>query len=216
MGKNKLQGNNAKQYYLHIEGMDLAGKSTVSNKIADKSVLEWVINDKKLNQSNPLYDFALEQGKKNIYNSDIMGYLYLAALMEDLRTFKHETNIIQDSTLLLRSLNYYKTLGKNDDLVHAFASLVSKHPKPNKSFYLTADINTRRNRLENRILSTPKKITTIDMLIKNDPKKFMWVDKSLMDLSVNYFNSYIIDTSKMSDTEVVEKIMDICSLKRKP
>ena len=215
MGKNKLQGN-TKRYFLHIEGMDLAGKSTVSNKIADKSVLEWVINDKKLNQSNPLYDFALEQGEKNIYNSDIMGYLYLVALMEDLRTFKHETNIIQDSTLLLRSLNYYKTLGKNDDLVRAFASLVSKHPKPNKSFYLTADINTRRNRLENRILSTPKKITTIDMLIKNDPKKFIWLDKSLMDLSVNYFNSYIIDTSKMSETEVVEKIMDICSLKRKP
>lgn len=215
MDTNKLQGD-TKHYFLHIEGMDLAGKSTISNKIADNSVLEWVINDKKLNQSNPLYDFALEQGKKDIHNSDTMGYLYLAALMEDLRIFKHETNIIQDSTLLLRSLNYYKTLGKNDDLVNAFSLLVLKHPKPNKSFYLTADINTRRNRLENRILSTPKKITTMDMLIKNDPKKFIWLDKSLMDLSVNYFNSYIIDTSKMSDTEVVEKIMDICSLKRKP
>lgn len=211
---SKLQGD-TKKYFLHIEGMDLAGKSTVSNKIANNSVLEWVINDKKLNQSNQLYDWALEQGKKGIYSSDTLGYLYLAALMEDLRTFKHETNIIQDSTLLLRSLNYYKTLGKNDDLVRAFASLATKHPKPNKSFYLTADINTRRSRLENRILSAPKKITKIDMLIKNDAKKFIWVDKSLMDLSVKYFNSYIIDTSKMSETEVVEKIMGICSLKRK-
>ncbi|HPT66379.1 MAG TPA: hypothetical protein PK257_03695 [Candidatus Woesebacteria bacterium] len=215
MEKIKSQ-DNTKQYFLHIEGMDLAGKSTVANKIADKSVLEWVINNKKLNQSNPLYDFAIEQGKKNIHNSDTMGYLYLIALIEDLRIFKHETNIIQDSTLLLRSLNYYKTLSKNDDLVDAFTSLVPKHPKPDKSFYLTADIDTRRNRLENRISSKPKKITTMDMLIKNDPEKFIRLDKSLMDLSVNYFNSYVIDTSKMSETEVVEKMMDICSLRRKP
>jgi len=202
--------NGFKPYFLHVEGMDLAGKSTVANKIANSSNLEWVVNDKRLTTSNSIYDFAWEQGKRGTYNSDIMGYLYLAALMEDLRTFEHKSNIIQDSTLLLRSLNYYKTLGENDNLVHAFISLLPKHPKPDKSFYLTADIDARRDRLENRMLLTPKKLTAIDMLIKNDPKKFTWLDDSLRDLSIGCFNSCVIDTSKISETEVVEQIMDIC------
>lgn len=204
-----------KPYFLHIEGMDLAGKSTVANKIANSSVLEWVVNDKRLTTSNSIYDFAWEQGKRGVYNSDIMGYLYLAALMEDLRTFEHKNNIIQDSTLLLRSLNYYKTLGKNDNLVHAFTSLLPNHPKPNKSFYLTANINARQNRLESRMSLTPKRLTTIDMLIKNDQKKFIWLDDSLKDLSVSCFNSYVIDTSKMSETEVVEQVMDACVFENK-
>jgi len=204
-----------KPYFLHIEGMDLAGKSTVSNKIVSSSTLEWVINDKRLTTSNSIYDFAWEQGKRGVYNSDIMGYLYLSALMEDLRMFEQKNNIIQDSTLLLRSLNYYKTLGKNDNLVHAFTLLLPRHPRPDKSFYLTADINARRNRLKSRMLLAPKRLTIIDMLIKNDPKKFMWLDNSLRDLSISCFNSYVIDTSKMSETKVAEQIMGVCMSENK-
>jgi thymidylate kinase len=199
-----------KPYFLHIEGMDLAGKSTTAEKFVQASTLKWTINDKRLTQVNPIYDFAWGIGKKKICDSDTLGYLYLADLMEDLKAFQINGNIVQDSTLLLRSLNHYKTVGNNEKLVQAFTALVPKHPMPDKSFYITANIDVRRSRLEKRISQMPGKLTANDMLIKNNPVEFIKIDESLKELSVKYFNSKVIDTSYMTEQEVVECIKNFC------
>lgn len=196
--------SNTYKYYLHIEGMDLAGKSTASKIFAQKSGIKWIIHDKRLTQDNPIYDFALGLSKKGGFNSETLGYMYLAALMQDIKNFKLDANIIQDSTLLLRSLNYYKNVDVNDELAQAFSNLIQQHPTPNKSFYLTADICSRRQRLAQRIKTAPEKLTSMDLLIQNDPNRFIQIDESLQDLSVKIFNSQVIDTSKMSVMEVAK------------
>jgi thymidylate kinase len=198
--------SNPDKYYLHIEGMDLAGKSTASKIFAQISGIQWIIHDKRLTQDNPIYDFALGLSKKDGFNSEALGYMYLAALMQDIKNFKLDANIIQDSTLLLRSLNYYKNVNLNNELAHAFSNLIQQHPTPNKSFYLAADICSRRQRLAQRIKIAPEKLTSMDLLIQNDPNRFIQIDESLQDLSITIFNSEVIDTSKMSVMEVVKYI----------
>lgn len=186
--------------------MDLAGKSTVSKIFAQISEIKWIIHDKRLTQDNPIYDFALGLSKKDGFNSETLGYMYLAALMQDIKNFKLDANTIQDSTLLLRSLNYYTNVNSNDELAQGFSKLIPQHPTPNKSFYLTADICSRRQRLAQRMESAPEKLTSMDLLIQNDPIRFIQIDESLQDLSVKIFNSEVIDTSKMSVMEVVKCI----------
>ena len=51
----------------------------------------------------------------------------------------------------------------------------------------------------------------MDLLIQNDPNRFMQIDESLQNISVNIFNSEVIDTSKMSIMEVVKCIQLGCS-----
>ena len=199
-------------YFLHIEGMDLAGKSTVAKCFASTSQINWVIQDKRLSKNNPVYDFAWNFGKKAAYDKDVLGFLYLAALLQDIKSFKHGHHIIQDSTLLLRSLNYYMMVKKNDYLVESFKRCIPNHPRPDVSFYLTADIETRRKRLKERINSNPEKLTSMDLLIQNDPKKFIQIDESLQALSIDTFNSKVINTSKMTSFEVVQYIRKRCHL----
>lgn len=199
-----------KPFFLHFEGMDLAGKSSLARNFARHSELSWEINDKRLTKINPVYDFAWEIGKKKIIDSTSLGYLYLSALFEDIRNFKLEGNIIQDSTLLLRSMNYYKTIGNNPDLVKSFAEIAPRHPIPDKSFYLTADIDVRRSRLDKRIKEMPTKLTSNDLMIRDNPDKFIKIDESLKELSIKYFNSQVIDTSNMSEMDVVEEIKSFC------
>lgn len=199
-------------FLLHIEGMDLSGKSTTAKNFAKTSKMHWRINDKRLSENNPIYDFAWNLSKKGSHSSNVLGQLYLISLMEDIKNFQLTTCVIQDSTLLLRSLNYYKTVKINDELAGAFTKLIPEHPVPDKSFYLTANIETRRQRLEQRIKQEPNKLTSMDMLIINDPNRFMQMDESLKELSVGVFNSQIIDTSDMNEIEVVDYIRSLCPI----
>lgn len=198
----------ATNYMLHLEGMDLAGKSTISKIFSETSNNKWVINDKKLTNSNKIYDFALKNFKN--YDSETLGFLYLASLLEDIKTFKLNKNIIQDSTLLLKSLNYYKLVDKNIFLEERFMDIAKIHPLPNKSFYLTCSMEVRTDRLQKRIRDKSKEITKIDRMIIDEPKKFIDMENSLRDLSIQIFNSKVIDSSEMNEFEVVDIIRKSC------
>jgi thymidylate kinase len=197
-------------HYIHFEGMDLAGKSTVARQFSQTSDLDWIINTAKLTKINPILDFTNRIAKSGVYDSEILGDMYLAALKADIRKFQANGNIIQDSTILLRSLNFYKTLG-DERLYNGFLKLVKEHPVPDKSFYLTANIDARLKRLNLRIKEMPEKITENDLMIKNDPNKFIQMDESLRDLSVSNFGSQVIDTSNLSVNDVVDIVQSECN-----
>ena len=198
-----------KKYFLHLEGMDLAGKSTISSLISERSQLNWVINNNKLTEDNQILEFTNNLGKAGAYDDEIYGYLYYVSLMADIKRFVLTENTIQDSTLLLRSINYH-TFQKNYKLVRLFSELIELHPTPDKSIYLTADIDSRIKRLAQRIEKEPGKVSKNDSLILTSPDKFMRMDKELANLSQKYFNSTILDTSNMTEDEVVDYIFDEC------
>lgn len=199
------------KYYLHIEGMDLAGKSTIANIIANKSGLNWKIYNNCLSQNNIIQQFEKQIRKQKIYDDEIYGYLHYVTLLADIKYFELKDNVIQDSMLLLRSINYHKEKN-NKELVELFEKIAHKHPVPNASIYLTANIDMRMKRLLTRMENNLNLLTKNDVLILNDTAKFEHRDKILMELSQKYFNSMVLDNSDMTEDETANVIMEMCDL----
>lgn len=58
----------------------------------------------------------------------------------------------------------------------------------------------------------PEKITSMDKMILEDPKRFEQINLSLMELSIKVFNSIVVDTSNMTEDEVVKYIRSCCPI----
>lgn len=205
---------NADFCLLHIEGMDLAGKSSVAEAIKEKCCLDWKINNNSLCDKNIIYQFIDDIAKQDLFDDEVYGNLYYVALLADLKKFVLSSNIIQDSTILLRSINYHTEL-ENINLAKKFEELIEIHPVPNYSFYLTADINSRIERLIKRMKLNQKEISKNDYLILQNPEKFKEVDNRLFELSSKYFNSILIDTTNLTIEEVADYIIDYCKFEKK-
>lgn len=202
--------NKIQKCYLHIEGMDLAGKSTIANTIARQSGMDWKIYNNCLSQNNPIQQFEKEIRSQRIFDHEIYGYLHYVTLLADIKYFDLRENVIQDSMLLLRSIIYNREK-KHNNLVQLFEELAPKHPIPNISVYLTANIDLRKKRLLKRIECNSNHVTKNDILILSDPGKFEKRDIGLMELSQKYFNSIVLDTSDMTEAETADYIMTLCN-----
>lgn len=198
------------KYYLHIEGMDLAGKSTIANIISRQSGMGWKIYNNSLSQNNPVQQFIKQIKNRKIYDDEIYGYLHYVTMLADIKYFELKENVIQASMLLLRSIIYNKEK-KYNDLVRLFEEMVPKHPIPNTSVYLTANIDSRKKRLRKRIESNSQQVTKNDVLILDNPVQFEKRDIGLMELSQTYFNSIVLDTSNISEEETADYIMTLCN-----
>lgn len=197
--------------FLHLEGMDLAGKSSIAKIIKEKSLLNWQMNNNHLSDKNEIYSFIDKVAKDKLYDDEIYGYLYYIALLTDLKKFKIEDNIIQDSTILLRSINYHLENG-NYKLAKMFTELIKLHPFPTYSIYLTASIDARLSRLAKRIENNPEKVSKNDSMVINNKEKFIEMDNNLFSLSHKYFDSILVDTTNLTLEEAADYIIDKCSL----
>jgi thymidylate kinase len=198
--------------YFHIEGMDLAGKTSATkalsmilgnncktrrNTLQEKSQFHKIIDDLRIKDG---------LGEKEL------GLLYCKVLEDDLRKFEYPTqNTIQDSTVLLRSLSYHSAY-ENWDLVDEFKQLLPLHPKFTKSMVLTADLDSRLKRLEMRKAMNPEEIAKDDLMIITDPNRFFLMEKYLIEYSQTHFDAKVIDTSDLDKERVLEKILDYFSL----
>ena len=90
-------------YYLHFEGMDLAGKTTATQNFIKSTGSEWDIRRNSLSRENPIHILADSLRKAEVYDAEVLGNLYVAALMADIRLFQWpDKNTIQDSTIFFR------------------------------------------------------------------------------------------------------------------
>lgn len=192
--------------YLHIEGMDLSGKTTLAGNYAAFSPLDWQINSNSLGQGNPIWELADDLRKKDAYDAEIVGNVYVAGLMADIRTFKPpQKNIIQDSTVALRSLAYHVVRG-TPRLEDALTNLIKEHPRFDASFYLAASIEARMRRLDQRIREHPEEVAPDDLMVVRNPERFVAMEGVLRKWSVKIFNSVIIDTTDMTPEMVMNEV----------
>jgi cytidylate kinase len=135
----------------------------------------------------------------------VLGNLYIAALMGDIRSFKWpDKNTIQDSTIILRSIAYHMVNG-TPRIGEVLIDLLPKHPKFDASFVFTASIEERIKRLQQRISKAPQEVSDEDMMVIK-PEKFMAMEAALIDASKMAFHSVIVDTSTLTPDMVVEVI----------
>lgn len=192
--------------YLHIEGMDLSGKTTLANNYATASPLEWQLNSNALNSGNPIWELADDLRKKDAYDGEIVGNLYVTALMADIRSFEQPTvNTIQDSTVALRSLAYHIVCG-TPRLTGVLQELIKEHPHFDVSFYLAASMEARRSRLNQRMRDNPEEVASDDLMVVRNPDRFIAMERVLREWSTNIFHSVVIDTTSMTPEMVLGEV----------
>jgi hypothetical protein len=195
-------------YYLHIEGMDLAGKSTATKAVQSQIDCNWTIRHNTIQAKSKFHKIVDDLRLSGTVGNDELGQLYYHVLKDDLSRFEYPTvNTIQDSTVLLRSLSWNEARNK-EELSEQFLGLIDQHPKFTKSVILIANIKTRQSRLQSRIDEAPHTVASDDMLVVNDPKLFLKMEEALVYYSTTYFDSKIIDTSDLTKSEVSQAVCE--------
>jgi len=195
--------NNEQNLYLHIEGMDLVGKTTIANELSKRLPGRWIIRQKCLVDNNPIYLLTEKLRKEQMYTDEVIGFLYTIALLGTLQNFKRPiTPTIQESTILLRSLSYHKAKGHQTIVEILLQKIAPFHPRFDFSVVLTSDINVRKERLKHRT-----QIGEHDLLIHRAPDFAVLMETYLLEYSTKLFNSIVIDTTNYSVIEVTEMII---------
>jgi len=196
---------------IHIEGMDLAGKTTARNRLA-KQLGGWKVRSNKLCDENPVFDLADKIRRCDGLDGVSLGHLFVAAIGMDLRSYKRDSQpLIQDSTILLRSLAYHR-VNKTPGVVEALERLLPDHPRFSVSFVLTASLEARLERLQMRRERSPSELAPDDLLVERDPRRFLEMEHELLGLADCHFNAKVIDTSEMCEAEVSQRIIDFTKL----
>jgi len=200
---------NSHQFYLHIEGMDLAGKSSVCRLLGQRASQPLLLRRNALSGDNPIFDLADRLRRADAFSSGTLGHLFVAALMADLERFEWPENpAIQDSTVLLRSLAFH-TVADTPHIPGILEALLARHPRFDASFVLTASRATRLERLEARRIEAPEEIAADDLLVVQQPKLFFAMEECLVDLARRHFGATVIDTSSNSVENVVSVIVEM-------
>lgn len=195
--------------YIHIEGMDLAGKSTASKAIFEMLGSDTMLRHNTIQSKSQFHSIVDKLRLSGNSNPQDLGILYHQVLKDDLERFIYPTqNTIQDSTVLLRSLAWYEA-SQNFELVNLFLSLMPKHPVFTHSILLTASIEVRQKRLQMRINEAPETVANDDMMVLENPELFMAMEKALIKHSSRNFNSTIIDTSDLTKDEVKRIVIEM-------
>lgn len=93
---------------IHIEGLDLAGKTTARDRLA-RCLGGWKVRSNRLIEHNEVFELADRLRREDALDAESLGHLFVATLSADLRGFRpNEQPLIQDSTILLRSLAYHR------------------------------------------------------------------------------------------------------------
>lgn len=195
-----------KANYIHFEGMDLAGKTTATQNFIKSTGQEWEIRRNSLSKENPIHLLADSLRKENVYDAEVLGNLYVAALMADIRSFIWPSkDTIQDSTIILRSIAYHTVRG-TPRIREVLLDLLPEHPKFDASFVFTASIEERVKRLQQRMIKAPNEVSDEDMMVINKPEKFLAMEAALIDASKIAFHSVIVDTSSLTPDMVIGTI----------
>ena len=190
---------------IYLEGLDLAGKTTVTKRLKSK-IENVVVRNNSLLAHNPLCSLADLHRKANTMEPTPLGWLYYSAMLLDLSTVQETApNLVQDSTIGLRSIVYHSAIG-NPDLARQFESQVSRYPRYDASFVLVSSRERRLHRLEGRTLrgnTSPE-----DLQVRDNPERFAAMEQHLVELAQSHFGAEVLDTSNLEEAKASDQILE--------
>ena len=194
---------------IHIEGLDLAGKSTTCRMLTDYLKAEY--RHCSLLPDNPIYYFASDLHVKQKVKTETAGGIFLGSVMRDLERYTPPDHpVVQDSTSVLRSIAYHSVIG-DPGLADAFRSLLPRYPRFGASFVLWSSHEVRLMRLEGRISrhhDTPE-----DYFIRDFPDKFNRMQDIIIETAREWFGAEVVDTSKMEQEGEKERLVALLASK---
>lgn len=196
-----------KSLYVHFDGVDLAGKSTASRNFVNTVGGEWAIWRNRIAPENKIHRFADEIRLTRLYDVEVVGHVYYAALMADIRNFEWpKQNTIQDSTIILRSIAHH-TVAKTPNLPEMFTELLIEHPKFDVSFVFTASLEARQERLAKQLRETPETVSNHDRMCVDHPEEFLAMEACLIETAKKVFDSRVINTSDLTQSQVLDVLL---------
>lgn len=188
---------------IHIEGLDLAGKSTMCRMIRDHLKAEY--RHCSLLPDNQIYNFASALHVAQKVKTETAGGIFLGSVMRDLERYTPPDHfVIQDSTSVLRSIAYHSVIG-DLGLADAFRELLPLYPRFGASFILWSNLDVRLERLKGRISrhhDTPE-----DYFIRDSPDKFNKMQDIIIETAKEYFDAEVVDTSNMEQDGEKERLV---------
>lgn len=190
----------SRKKYIHIEGTDLAGKTTVANEFMARQTTPWEHRQNSiLKNGNALNLIADEMFETGAYRKITLNLAYAAAILVDLDAFTWPSvDTLQESTNIVRSIGHAR-LDDSREVETLLTQGLQSHPNFDHSFYLTASPEARLERLSLR-----EDTSRHDMILLHDADRFFAMDKISAEVSVARFNSKIIDTTDLTVQEVVD------------
>lgn len=202
-----------------IEGLDLAGKSTLTkNLIQQLKNKNYKISYSKnaLVPNNPIAakaDILRKEPNAGLLES---GSLFLASHLYDIKTFKYppkNTIHIQDSSWL-RTISYH--LLNDTRWIAGFVKEISIYqPKFDVVVYLTASTQLRRERVLQREKESGEN-DKADYMSWFNPVQVEKHDKLLFEQTLEYYpHAYKIDTTNMTADQVCDHVLELIKEKLK-
>ena len=192
---------------LHIEGLDLAGKSTVCRLLRDRWGAELRTNSILAPGANSIHVEAERLRKVDALPIEPLGGLYYAALLRDLELYEPpKGRIVQDSSLILRSIAFHEVFGSRA-LAAAFRALLPRHPRFGATVVIHASDEVRRKRLEGRC--SRHNDNPEDFLIVRNPDGFHRMEDVLVETAVSEFGATLVDTSSLEQEGEKERIVSL-------
>lgn len=199
---------------LHIEGLDLAGKSTVCRVIRERCGAEYRANSLLSQGINTIHAEADRLRKADALPAATLGGVFYAALLRDLELYEVPAGpVIQDSSLILRSIAFHSVFG-DPALADAFRALLPRHPRFGATVMLWASDDVRRKRLEGRC--SRHNDNPEDFLVAKDPDGFHRMEHVLFETAERYFGAAIVDTSSLERDGEKERVADLLLSRLQP
>jgi cytidylate kinase len=192
--------------YKLIEGNDLSGKTTTSANLCGSTGFEYRYQSFLPKGENPLYPKVVAM--YGILDDVTLGHLFAESIRYDVTHFDPtiESDCVQDSLTLLRSLACHTAYGNNQVVDHLLSIFDDSFPMPHSAVILTARIEVKKERLIKRIDLHPNSVTAADMKIMNNTGQYCAIEEALIHFSTNLFGATVLDTSDMDLSEVLTSV----------
>lgn len=191
-----------------IEGLDLAGKSTLVRALARRLQSEGNpvrLSRNSLCPDNPLA--ALADRWRRDPSRDLVGTgaLFLAAHRWDVGHFRRPLGRrvhLQDSCWL-RTLAFERTFG-SPGLAWLLEASSSDAPRFDRAIFVTASLEERARRLQQRAAERPGENDAGDHWVVDAPERFLLLEETLRSLAARHCGARVLDTTHLTPTAALE------------
>lgn len=196
-----------------IEGLDLAGKSTLVRSLQAELTRRGIpvrVSRNALCPDNPIAPVADTLRRDPTAGLLETGALFLASHIWDARNFQpppDEMIHLQDSCWLrtLAYHTYHGTPGVPDLLRKAVPSF----PRFDAAFFLTADLAERRRRLEQREREQPGTNDANDHLVISDPQAYRGLERMLWDIADEHTSATRVQATGVGIDVLTRRVANI-------
>lgn len=186
-----------------LEGMDLAGKSTVARLLAERLRARGVkvqLHRNSLCADNPLARVADWLRRDPERDPLEAGALFLASHLWDLRHFHPPDCVHLQDSWWLRTLAFERLLGR-PEVARLMEEALDRRVRFDAMVYLTASLPVRRERLRARPVNDAG-----DHQVEDNPDLFLRMDAELRRLCLRR-GAVELDTSELTPVAAADRIL---------